>query len=239
METLIFCAQHAVAMLLALMNRVIPHHIWLSEGKWRTGDEEAKSIPLRNRKIGLCGYGAINQKVHRFLSGFDLEFSIFRRDWNKQEYTFPTIVKKYNYQEMPTFLKNVDIIIIALPSTTKTRGLFGKREFELLGSEGLVVNVGRGDVIIEECLYNALKHKTICGAAIDVWFNYKPEADSVGRKYPFGFPFQNLDNMVLSPHRAASPLDDLKRWDEVIENIKRYARGENNFINVVDLDKEY
>ena len=234
-----FCAQHAVAMLLTLMNKVIPHHIWLSEGKWRTGDQEAMSIPLRNRKIGLCGYGAINQKVHRFLSGFDVEFSIFRKDWDKQELSFPTQVKKYRSQELHSFLKEVDTIIIALPSTLLTRGLFDKKELELLGSDGLVVNVGRGDVIIEECLYNALKNETICGAAIDVWFNYKPEADEESRKYPFSFPFQKLDNVVLSPHRAASPFDDLKRWDEVIENIKRFARGENDFINVVDLDKEY
>ena len=234
-----FCAQHVVAMLLALMNKVIPHHNWLSEGKWRTGDQEAMSIPLRNRKIGLCGYGAINQKVHRFLSGFDVEFSIFRKDWGKKGISYPTPVKKYSSQELHSFLEEVDIIVIALPSTSLTRGLFGKMELELLGIEGLVVNVGRGDAIIEECLYNSLKNKEICGAAIDVWFNYKPEADADGRKFPFSFPFQKLDNIVLSPHRAASPFDDLKRWDEVIENIKRYARGEKNFINVVDLDKEY
>ncbi|MFC2092317.1 NAD(P)-dependent oxidoreductase [Bacteroidota bacterium] len=234
-----FCAQHAVAMLLALMNKVIPHHNWLSEGKWRTGDQEAMSIPLRNRKIGFCGYGAINQKVHRFLSGFDVEFSIFRKNWEKKELLFPTPVKKYSSQELNSFIKEIDTIIIALPSTSVTRGLFGKKEFELLGSEGLVVNVGRGDVIIEEGLYNSLKNNTICGAAIDVWFNYKPGADAERRKYPFNFPFQKLDNIVLSPHRAASPFDDLKRWDEVIENIKRFSRGEDNFINVVDLDKEY
>lgn len=234
-----FCAQHAVAMLLALMNKVIPHHIWLSEGKWRTGDEEAKSIPLRGRKIGLCGYGAINQKVHHFLSGFDVEFSIFRKNWDKQKLTFPTHVKKYSLKELHPFLKEVNTIILALPSTSLTKGLFGKKEFELLGSDGLLVNVGRGDVIVEECLYDALKNKTICGAAIDVWFNYKPDADADGRKYPFSYTFQKLDNVVLSPHRAASPFDDLKRWDEVIENVKRFARGENNFINVVDLDEEY
>jgi len=234
-----FCAQHAVAMLLALMNKVIPHHNWLSEGKWRTGDQEAMSIPLRNRKIGFCGYGAINQKVHRFLSGFDVDFYIFKKAWDKKELSFPTPVKKYSSQELNSFLEQVEIVIIALPSTSLTRGLIGKKEMELLGSNGIIVNVGRGDVIIEECLYNALKTKIICGAAIDVWFNYKPEADEEGRKYPFSFPFQKLDNVVLSPHRAASPFDDLKRWDEVIENIKRFARGENYFINVVDLDEEY
>ena len=76
-----FTAQHAVALLLTLMNNVIRHHTWMVNGRWRTGDKEAKSIPLRRRKIGLLGYGAINSKVHKFLSGFNVEFSILKRTW--------------------------------------------------------------------------------------------------------------------------------------------------------------
>jgi hypothetical protein len=44
---------------------------------------------------------------------------------------------------------------------------------------------------------------------------------------------------LLSPHRAASPFDDISRWDEVIENIKRVAKGSKNYLNIVDLNEEY
>ncbi len=74
-----FTAQHTVALLLTLANKVIPHHNWMTEGLWRRGDSFAKSTPIRNRKIGLLGYGAVNQKVHRFLSGFDVDFLILKR----------------------------------------------------------------------------------------------------------------------------------------------------------------
>ena len=57
------------------MNKVVLHHNWMKEGKWRLGDSQAASIPLRDRKIGFLGYGAVNRNVHRFLSGFDNEFS--------------------------------------------------------------------------------------------------------------------------------------------------------------------
>jgi phosphoglycerate dehydrogenase-like enzyme len=234
-----FTAQHAVALLLALMNKVVPHHIWLSEGKWRTGDSDAISIPLKNRKVGLCGYGAINRKIHRFLSGFDVEFSVFRKDWKDKEHTPPTLFKKFDSSELHRFLKEIDILIIALPSTSLTRSLIGKKELEILGKDSLLVNVGRGDVLVEKDFYYALKNKIILGAAIDVWFNYRPETDEKGRRYPFGFPFQDIDNVVLSPHRAASPMNDLNRWDEVIENIKRFAEGKDRYINIVDLEKEY
>jgi len=76
-------AQHAVALLLTLMNKTVPHHNWMKKGRWRTGDDDASSIPLRFREVGLLGYGAINQKVHRFLSGFDVKFHILRNNWNK------------------------------------------------------------------------------------------------------------------------------------------------------------
>ena len=84
-----------------------------------------------------------------------------------------------------------------------------------------------------------MKNRTILGAAIDVWYDYKPKEDNFGKKYPFHHPFHQLDNVVLSPHRGASPFDDLKRWDEVIENIRKFSQNRVDFINQVDLDLGY
>lgn len=113
------------------------------------------------------------------------------------------------------------------------------KELKILGSNGLLVNVGRGEIIDEESLFVALRNKLITGAAIDVWYNYHPKSDEEGKKYPYNFPFHKLDNVVLSPHRGYSPFNDLKRWDEVIENIYRMAEGRNDFINIVNFDDEY
>ncbi|MHA2233138.1 MAG: hypothetical protein ACXAB4_11700, partial [Candidatus Hodarchaeales archaeon] len=60
-----FTAQQVVALLLSLTNKIIPHHNWMVDGQWRKRDADAKSTPLRFRKVGLLGYGAVNQKVHR------------------------------------------------------------------------------------------------------------------------------------------------------------------------------
>ncbi|MFX1592090.1 MAG: NAD(P)-dependent oxidoreductase, partial [Promethearchaeota archaeon] len=214
-----FVAQHTVALLLTLMNKIISHHDWMRQGKWRTGDEDAASIPLRFKKVGLLGYGAVNQKVHQFLSGFDVEFSILRKHWEKQETPLPTKAKKYEFSQLHQFLNNNDIIIIAIPVTTLTKNLIKKYELELLGPDGLLINVSRGEIIDEESLFNALQDKVIQGAAIDVWYNYNPESNEEGKKYPFNFPFHTLDNIILSPHRGYSPFNDLLRWNEVIENI--------------------
>lgn len=233
-----FTAQHVVALLLALTNKVIPHHNWMVEGKWRMRDTDAKSIPLRYRKIGLLGYGAVNSRVHKFLANFNVDFSVLRNSWS-ETVSYPTSIKKYTIAQLGEFLKEIDILIIAIPLTTYTEGLIGEKELELLGTEGLVVNIGRGPIIKEEELYLCLKNKIIRGAAIDVWYNYNPESDSQGRKFPSKFPFYELKSVILSPHRGASPMDDLERWNEVIENISRVIKGESRFLNEVDLKSGY
>ena len=232
-------AQHAVALLLALTNKVVLHHNWMKEGHWRKGDTEAVSLPLRGRKIGFLGYGAVNRKAHRLLSSFEVEFSVLRRDWKKQISSLPTLVKQYKPEEFPLFLKAIDTLIVAVPLTAKTKGMIEKQELELLGSEGLIVNMARGEVIDEESFYHVLKERKILGAAIDVWYDYRPKPNEKGEKHPSSYPFHELDNVILSPHRAASPFSVLTRWDEQIENISRFARGEKEFLNEVNIDEGY
>ena len=236
-----FVAQHAVALLLTLMNKIIPHHFWMKQGRWRTGDSEAASIPLRFRKIGLLGYGAINQKVHQMLSGFDVKFHILKKSWQDSKINI-TEFKRYDPSQLREFCNEIDTLIIAVPHTSLTENMIGGEELRLLGKgnkKGLVVNVARGEIIEEKALYDSLNDNRIAGAAIDVWYIYKPSEDDKGRKYPYNYPFHELDNIILSPHRGYSPFNDLLRWNEVIENLKKISRGEKRFINVVNLKLEY
>lgn len=230
-----FTAQHGVALLLSLVNKVTLHHNAMKDGKWRLGDEFAASVPLRDRRIGLLGYGHVNRKIHKFLSGFNVSFSLLRRTRAADVQN----AKIYTQEQKDDFFRDNDIIIIAVPLTDATKGFVGESELELLGSNGLIINVGRGEVVNERALYVSLKNKTISGAAIDVWYNYRPEEDESGRKYPFSYPFHELDNIILSPHRAASPFSDLQRWDEVIENITRISSGRDDLLNVVKITEGY
>jgi len=233
-----FTGQHAVAMLLALLNNLVVHDRWMREGRWRMGDKDAISTPLRGRNVGLLGYGHVNRKVHRFLDGFDVEFMVLHRRPGESG-PVPVGVPEYGPGQLAEFLAATDMLVVALPQTDETVGLIGKPELELLGTSGVLVNVGRGAVIDEEALYVALKEHRIAGAALDVWYDYRPEPDPDGRKFPYRFPFHELDNVVLSPHRGASPMTDLGRWDEVVENITRCARGQREYLNTVDIEAGY
>jgi phosphoglycerate dehydrogenase-like enzyme len=240
-----FTAQHTVALLMALTNKVMAHHNWMVEGEWRKGDADGASVPLRDRKIGLLGYGHINRKVHRFLSGFDVDFAVCRNNWDDDNDGEGLLrcarndMGRYTPESLDAFLTEIDTLIIAVPQTPETEALIGMKELKQLGESGLIVNVARGSVVDETSLYCALKDGVIAGAALDVWYDYSPDADEDGKKYPCTQPFHTLDNVVLSPHRAASPFSDLKRWDEVVENVSRFSQGRDDFLNVVKLDRQY
>jgi len=234
-----FTAQHTVALLLALLNKVVLHHEWMLEGRWRMGDAEAASVPLRDLTVGLLGYGHVNKKVHLFLVGYDVAFAVLRREWPERAEPMPTPVLRFTSDRLHDFLETVDVLIVSVPQTAQSVGMIGSSELDLLGPSGFLVNVGRGAVVDEQALFEALRDRRIAGAAIDVWYDYRPEPDDEGRRRPHRYPFHELDNVVLSPHRAASPLTDLGRWDEVIDNITRFTQGRTDFLNIVDLSREY
>jgi phosphoglycerate dehydrogenase-like enzyme len=231
-------AQHSLAMIFGLTNHIISYHNQMVDGKWRVRDK--MSMGLKNKRIGFLGYGPINRYIHMFLQPFKLDFSILKRTRDVELQNSMTNVNFYTTSELHKFLKEIDILMIAAPRTSKTENLIDEDELQLLGKDGLIINVGRGPIINENALYKALKDDVIKGAAIDVWYNYEPEKIE-GKKYPYNsnHPFHELDNILLSPHRAGSPFGDLSRWDENLHNAVTLAEGKNDFINVINLDEEY
>jgi phosphoglycerate dehydrogenase-like enzyme len=229
-------AQHTVALLMALANKVIPHHLKMVTNQ--PPERPQRSVYFKDITIGLLGYGAINTKVHRFLSGFDVSFAACRRSWTGDDGPHPTAVEKFTGEQLGDFFTACDVVINALPANRFTREMVTMREFERLGEGGLFVNVGRGATVAQEDLYRALKQRIIGGAAIEVWWKRPPEPID-GRRDPYQFPFHELDNLVMSPHRGADSGGDLGRWDEVVENLKRVHAGRTDYLNVVDIDLEY
>jgi len=159
-------AQHAVALLLALTNRLIGYHLNMVAGKWRVFENGKATTPLRNRNIGLLGYGRINRLTHRFLRGFDCSFGVLKRSWDNSQLDLPTPVKKYSFDELHPFLTWANTLIIALPMTQKTEGIIKMQELRLLGPEGLLVNVARGK-LIEEGIF--IQHSRIALSRVPHW----------------------------------------------------------------------
>ena len=229
-------AQHAVALLLALANKVIPHHQKMVTQVPPANPQ--RTVYFKDIAIGLLGYGAINTKVHRLLSGFDVSFAALRRSWDAPGDQTPTALERFTTDQLDSFFEHCDVVVNALPDTQLTRNMVGMAQLERLGARGLFVNVGRASTLVQADLFEALSQRVLGGAAIEVWWPRGPKPPA-GRHDPYDHPFHELDNIVMSPHRGADSGGDPRRWDEVIENLKRVHAGRTDFLNVVNLDLEY
>jgi phosphoglycerate dehydrogenase-like enzyme len=143
--------------------------------------------------------------------------------------------------ELYSLLPLADILMVILPLTPKTEGLIGEDEINLLPEGSILVNVGRGKVVDQRALYDALKSKHLYGAGIDVWYNYPADVDSRQNTPPADYPFHELDNIVMSPHRAGgvnSSDTERLRIEHLAQLINHAARGEE-IPNRVDVYKGY
>ncbi len=98
------------------------------------------------------------------------------------------------------------------------------------------MNVGRGAIVDEGALYQALKNGQLAAAGIDVWYNYPKDEASQANTPPSQYPFGELDNVVLSPHRGGDDKDiDVARMRDLAELLNAAARGNEmaNRVNVV------
>jgi D-3-phosphoglycerate dehydrogenase len=133
--------------------------------------------------------------------------------------------------DLETLLKNADVITIHVPLTPETKHLISQKEFEMMKENALIVNCARGGIINEDDLYNALSEGIISGAALDVYENEPPVGSSL----------LELDNVVLTPHIAASTSEAQRDAAIIVaKEIKKVFKDESpsNVINMPVMDPE-
>src|SRR5207253_9295112 len=142
----------------------------------------------------------------------------------------PNLDAVYAPGQLEEMLAASDYVLVAAPNTPETRGMIGEPELNFMKSTAVIINVGRGPVIVETALVQALENKRIRGAALDV-FDHEPLPDK--------HPFYSLDNVLLSPHCA----DHTVGWVELavdmfVENFRRFQEGQP-LHNIVDKKAGY
>jgi phosphoglycerate dehydrogenase-like enzyme len=122
-------------------------------------------------------------------------------------------------------LGRCDYAVVSCPLTDDTRGIIDAAALAALGPGGVIVNVGRGPVIDEDALWQALSTRRIAGAIIDTWYRY-PESGA-SQCFPSKHPLHTLDNVILSPHASgwSAGLQD-RRWSVITDNMNRLSAGE-------------
>lgn len=169
------------------------------EGRW----EKFNVTELRCAKLGVVGHGAIGRATASLAVAFGTEVLGLGR--------------VHTREELEEVLTESDYLLIGAPLTPQTRGMIGETELRLMKRTAVLLNLGRGPVVVEEALISALRDGRIRGAVLDV-FDMEP--------LPAGHPFWGLDNVLLSPHCAdntAAWLDDA--MELLLDNFTRYDAG--------------
>jgi phosphoglycerate dehydrogenase-like enzyme len=117
--------------------------------------------------------------------------------------------------------------------------LIGAKELGMLQRPSLLVNIGRGAVVEQKALYEALQTGVLHAAGLDVWYTYPPDEEARTHTPPAEFPFHQLDNVVMSPHRGGMTSEtEPLRMRYLAKLLNAAARGEP-MPNQVDLQRGY
>jgi phosphoglycerate dehydrogenase-like enzyme len=194
-------------------------------GKW----EQFDVAPIRGQVLGVVGYGEIGRETGRLARALGMKVVAVRRR-SGLSLQDPDLERAYAPEELREMVGVSDYVVVSTPLTSETRGLIGDAELCAMKSSAIIINVGRGPVIVESALIAALTEKLIRGAALDV-FDVEP--------LPAGHPFYKLDNVLLSPHSA----DHIAGWADsamyqFLDNFERFRSGQP-LENVVDKKAGY
>jgi phosphoglycerate dehydrogenase-like enzyme len=178
---------------------------------------------IRGHTLGIVGYGHIGHEVAVRARAFGMHCVGIRRS---NVPCPPELDWLGGPSRLPELLAKSDFVLIACDMNADTIGLIGAQQLAQMKPEGVLINVARGRIIDEKALYEALVSKTIAGAVIDTWYSYYAAGEEA--VWPCKFPFQELDNTLLSGHRSALTHEmHERRWRFVAENCARIGRGES------------
>ncbi len=182
---------------------------------------------LRGRTLLIVGLGQIGEEVARLARAFGMHIVGLNRRGASDS---PHVQEAGPIDDLTAWLPRADAIVIALPLTAETAGLIDAGAIARFKQGAVLVNVGRGGVIDERALVDALRSGKLAGAALDV-FATEP--------LPSGSPLWELPNALISPHTAALSVHENERIVALFEeNLRRYLRREE-LLNRVDPELLY
>lgn len=230
-------AETALALLLAAAKRLTYFDSALRRADWTPRYERpSPSMLLHGKTALILGYGAIGQHIAAVCRALGMRVLATKRT---PPPTAPDGIELHAATDLHTLLPQANAVIIALPLTPETEGLLGEDELALLPPGALLVNIGRGPIVDEQALYDALTNGRLGAAGLDVWYNYPEDEASRTHTPPANVPLHELDNVILSPHRGGMTADtDRLRVDALVAMLNTAVSG-RPLPNKISLDQGY
>ena len=164
---------------------------------------------LAGKTIGIIGLGNIGLKVARIAEAFGMNVCYYSTSGTRHNSDYPAL-------ELDELLGRSDIVSIHAPLNDRTKGLIGKRELELMQKHAIIMNLGRGGIIVEEDLAEAVDEGVIAGAALDVF-----ATEPLPLEHPF-LKMRHPERMRFAPHVAWASVEARSRLVAIMaENIRK------------------
>lgn len=213
------------ALMLGLTRKIHSYVRNQTEKKWH---HDNLKLEIHEKTIGIVGVGEIGKETAKIAKAFGMKVLGIRHSGKPEQF----VDEMYTPDRLNEVLPHCDYVVITLPLTQETQRMFGEKQFGLMKPTSYLINIGRGEIVIEEDLISALQEGKIAGAGLDV-FEKEPLSEES--------PLWDLENVIITPHTSGSTENYNKRVLEniLIPNLKRYIKGEAPSTNLVDYRKGY
>jgi glycerate dehydrogenase len=208
-------AQLTFALLLELTHHVGHHAQTVRDGKWsRSADFcywDFPLVELQGLKLGIVGFGKIGRAVAKIADAFGMHVIVHTR-------TKPRDLERHHvFSELDSLFEWSDVVTLHCPLTPETKHLVNAERLARMKPMAFLLNTGRGPLVDEQALANALNEGRIAGAGLDV-LCVEPPRD--------GNPLFTTKNCIITPHIAwASRASRERLMDIAVENLRAVARG--------------
>ncbi|MFP4434637.1 MAG: D-2-hydroxyacid dehydrogenase [Phycisphaerae bacterium] len=208
-------AQAVFALLLELTNHVGHHARTVREGRWTACEDFAYwDLPIRELAgltFGIVGYGAIGRRVAAIAAAFGMDVIAHTRS------PIPNGEVARPVDHLQTLLAESDVVSLHCPLTPETAELINAERLATMKPTAILINTGRGDLVNEQALADALNEGRIAGAGLDVLSSEPPSADN---------PLLTAKNCIVTPHHAwASEASRRRLLGEAAANLRAFVDG--------------
>ena len=206
-----------LALIMSYLKNISNHHC---NNTW----EPKKYLRIEDAHVGILGLGTLGGGLAKLLLKNDFKVA----GWSNSEKQIEGVSTFHGKDQLPEFLKSVNILVCLLPLTPETEGILNNDLFKKLPKGAYVINVARGEHLVEEDLLEMVQNGHLSGASLDV-FRKEP--------LPEDHPFWKEPKIMITPH-IASITDPRMVVPQVADNYRRLQKG-LELKNVVPPEKGY